>query len=91
MTQVSFYCASSWGVLLDKRVVEVRDLFEARDCAKHVAWSIIKTAHPMDWRSCRLYVRDNNGKELFVMPFSWALGRRQRFVSFWQTTGALQY
>ncbi len=36
---------------------------EARDYAKGLVWSLIKTAHLEDWRSCRLHVRDQNGKK----------------------------
>jgi hypothetical protein len=66
----------------------VNNLFEARDYAKELVWSIIKTAGLEDWRSCRLHVRDQNGKEPFLMPFAWALGKRQRFVSFWKRSEA---
>jgi hypothetical protein len=82
MVQVSFCCANSHGYLLDRREEDVTTLFEARDFAKDVIWSFINTAHPLDWRKCCLHVRDQNGKDIFVMPFAWALGRRRRFRSF---------
>ncbi len=91
MAQVSFCCANSRGYLLDRREAEVTNLCEAHDYAKEVVWWFIKTAHLEDWRSCRLHVRDQNGKDIFVMPFPWALGKRQRFVSFWKKSDAFQF
>ncbi len=91
MAQLSFCCANSRGFLLDRREAEVTNLFEARDYAKEIVWWFLKTAHLQDWRSCRLHVRDQNGKDIFVMPFPWALGRRQRFVSFWKRNAASQF
>ncbi len=91
MAQVSFCCSDSRGRLLDRVIADVNDFFEARDYAKEVVWFFIKTARLADWRSCRLHVRDDRGEEIFVMPFSWALERRQRLVSFWQRTDALNF
>ncbi len=75
MAQVSFYCANSHGSLLDRRVAEVEDLYEAHECATGVARSLIGTTNLQDWRSCRLYVTDDLGDEIFVMPFSSVLGK----------------
>ncbi len=44
MAQVSFCCANSRGRLLDRCVVEVTDLYEAREYAKFLAQSLIETA-----------------------------------------------
>ncbi len=88
MGQVSFCCADAYGYLFDQRVAEVSHLLEARDYARELVWSVIKTEGLEDWRSCRLHVRDQTGREIFLMPFTWALGKRQRFVSFWQRSEA---
>ncbi len=91
MAQISFCCANSQGYLLDRRVAEVDDLLAARNYAKEFVWSFMKTAQLQDWRSCRLHVRDQNGNDIFVMPFPWALGRRKHFVSFWKRSDALRF
>lgn len=88
MAQVSFCCANARGYLLDRRVADVNNVFEARDYAKELVWSLIKTAGLEDWRSCRLHVRDQKGQEIFVMPFAWALGKRHRFVPPWKRSKA---
>jgi len=75
MTHVSFYCANANGSLLDQRAAEVDDLYEARDCANGVVRSLIAAATLQDWRDCRLHVCDDFGDELFVVPFSSALGK----------------
>ncbi len=72
MAQLSFCCANSRGYLLDRHIAEVNDFLEAREYAKEIVWWFLKTAHLHDWRSCRLHVRDQNGKDIFVMPFPWA-------------------
>ncbi len=75
MAQVSFYCSNSHGLLLDQRVADVADLFEAREYATALVGSMMATGGLHDWRNCRLHVRDDVGKEIFVMPFWSILGR----------------
>lgn len=78
VAQLSFCCANSRGRLLDRRISEVADLSKARDQAKALARSLIETASLKEWQSCRTHVLDDRGAELFVMPFSWAIERRNR-------------
>lgn len=75
MRQVSFCCATSRGTVLDRRVAEVKNLFEARQHAAAFARLVVATAPAQDWRRCRLHVRDEKGAELFVMPI-WSTASR---------------
>jgi hypothetical protein len=50
MAQVYLHCSNSHGRLLDRRVAEVDDLFEARDHAEAVARSLIAGPDLQDWR-----------------------------------------
>jgi hypothetical protein len=54
MAQVYLHCSNSHGHLLDRRVAEVDDLFEAHDCAEAIAGADLQ-----DWRTCRLRVWDD--------------------------------
>jgi len=75
MRRVSFCCSTSRGTVLDRRVADVKSLFEARQYAAAVARSLIANTATQDWRRCRLHVRDEQGEELFVMPF-WSMTDR---------------
>ena len=69
MRQVSFCCATSRGTVLHRCVAEVKNLSEARRYAAAFARSIVAAAAAQDWAKCRMHVRDEQGDELFVMPF----------------------
>jgi hypothetical protein len=75
MTQVSVRCSTARGGLLDGRVANVEDLFDARDYATRVARSLIAIPNSRDWRDCRLSVVDDLGDELFVIPFASIIGK----------------
>jgi len=75
MTQVYFHCSNPRGVLLDRSGAVVDDLAEARDHATSVVRSLTMACSPEDWRSWVLHVSDNLGEELFVVPFSFVLGK----------------
>ena len=75
MAQVYFHCSNSNGRLLDRRIAEVDDLFEARDYAVAVARSLIAGPDLQDWRNCRLRVWDDLGEEIFEMPFLSVVGK----------------
>jgi len=74
MTQVYFHCSNPQGIMLDQCVV-VDDLAEARDQATCVVKSLTMSDCPEDWRKWVLHVSDNEGEELFVVPFSFVLGK----------------
>ncbi len=73
--KVYFHCSNSYGRLLDRRIAEVDDLFDARDYAVAVARSLIAGPDLQDWRNCRLRVWDDLGDEVLVMPLSSILGK----------------
>jgi hypothetical protein len=69
MPQVSFCCSNGRRPLLDRRVVEVENLSEARERAMALVHSLAGSTTQQDWRRCRLHARDDRGAEIFVMPF----------------------
>lgn len=75
MTHVYFHCASADEVYLDRRGAEVEDLVEAHQRAAQVVRDFINNHGAYDWRTWTLHVSDENGEELFLMPFSYMLGK----------------
>ena len=75
MTQVYFHCSNTKNVFVDRRGAMVDDLAEARDHATSVVQSLTKTSSLEDWRDWALHVSDDQGDELFVVPFAFVLGK----------------
>jgi len=75
MTQVYFHCSNTKNVFVDRRGAMVDDLAEARDHATSVVQSLTKTSGLEDWRDWVLHVSDDQGDELFVVPFAFVLGK----------------
>jgi hypothetical protein len=75
MTQVYFLCSNTKKVLVDQLEVVVDDLADARDHAAHVVQSFTNKRSLEDWRDWVLHVIDDEGDELFVVPFTFVLGR----------------
>jgi hypothetical protein len=75
MTQVYFHCCNKNEVLVDRRGAVVDDLAEARDHAACVVRSLTKARSLEDWRGWVLHVNDDLGDELFVVPFTFVLGK----------------
>jgi hypothetical protein len=75
MTQVYFHCSNAKKVFVDRRGAIVDDLAEARDRATRVVQSFTNELSLEDWRDCVLHVSDDQGDELFVVPFTFVLGR----------------
>jgi len=74
MTQVYFHCSNPRKVFVDRRGAVVDDIAEARDHATSVVQSLTKTRSLEDWRDWVLHVSDDQGDELFVVPFAFVLG-----------------
>jgi sirohydrochlorin ferrochelatase len=53
----------------------VDDLAEARDHATRVVQSLANERSLEDWRDWVLHVSDDQGDELFVVPFTFVLGK----------------
>ena len=77
MTQVYFYCsnANKKIVLVNHLGAIVDDLAEARDHATRVVQSLTHQRSLEDWRDWVLHVSDDQGDELFVVPFTFVLGK----------------
>ncbi|MET4210872.1 hypothetical protein [Bradyrhizobium sp. LA2.1] len=75
MTHVYFHCSNVKNVFVDRRGAVVGDLAEARDHATRVVQSLINERSFEDWRDWVLHVSDDQGDELFVVPFTSVLGK----------------
>ena len=75
MTQVFFHCSTPKKVFLDDRGAVVNDLAEARDHATRLVQSLTNERRVEDWRDWVMHVNDAEGDELFVVPFTFVLGR----------------
>ena len=75
MTQVYFHCSNTKKVFVDYRGAVVTDLVEARDHATRVVQFFTNARSPEDWRDWVLHVSDDQDDELFVVPFTFVLGK----------------
>lgn len=75
MTQVYFRCSNTKKVFLDSRGAVVGDLAEACDHATRVVRSVTNECSLEDWRDWVVHVSDDQGDELFVVPFTLVLGK----------------
>ena len=75
MTQVYFHCSSANMVFVDRRGAVVDDLVEARDHATGVVQSFTNERSLEDWPDWVLHVSDDQGNELFVVVFTFVLGK----------------
>jgi hypothetical protein len=74
MTQVYYHWSKTEKVFVDHRGVLVDDLVEARDHAARVVQSFARSERSVDdWRDWVLHVSDDQGDELFVVPFTFVL------------------
>jgi hypothetical protein len=75
MTQLYFHCSNTKKVFVDWRGAVVDDLADARDYATRVVQSFTNERSLEDWRDWILHVSDDQGDELFVVPFTFVLGK----------------
>ena len=75
MTQIFFHCSNTKKVFLDRRGAVVDDLAEARDLATRVVQSVANESTLEDWRDWVVHVSDDQGDELFIVPFTLILGK----------------
>jgi hypothetical protein len=75
MTGVYFHYSNERGVLIDRSGTSVDDLNEARERADRAVRSLILTPSAVDWRSWVLHVTDEDGDEVFDMPFAALIGK----------------
>ena len=62
-------------VFVDRSGAVVDDLAEARDRATRVVQTLTSERSLEDWRDWVLHVSDDQGDELFVVPFTFVLGK----------------
>ena len=75
MVHVYFHCSNDDEVLVDRSGADVEDLIEAHMRATRLVQAFITNPGPHDWRAWTLQVSDEEGEELFEMPFSSVLGK----------------
>jgi len=75
MTQVFFHCPNTKKVFVDYSGVVVDDIAEARDHATRLVQSFTNERSLEDWRDWVLHANDDQGDELFVVPFTFVLGK----------------
>jgi hypothetical protein len=75
MSHVYFHCSNRNELLVDRCGTVLDDLAEARDHAACVVRSLTTARSLEDWRGWILHVNDDLGDELFVVPFSFVLGK----------------
>src|SRR5262249_51864051 len=75
MTEVYFHYSNAEQLLFDSRGAIVNDLTEACAYAHRLVRTIMMTPNTEDWRGWELLVTDEFGAEIFVIPFSSALGK----------------
>jgi hypothetical protein len=75
VTQVFFHCSNTKKVFVDYCGAAVDNLAEARDHATRVVQSFTNERSLEDWRDWVLHVSDDQGGELFVVPFTFVLGK----------------
>ena len=75
MTQVYFHCSNTKNVFVDRRGAMVDDLGEAHDHATRLVQTFTNELSLEDWRDWVLHVSDDQGDELFVVPFTFVLAK----------------
>ena len=77
MIQICFLCSNTKKVFVDRDHcgAVVDDLADARDHAIRVVRSFTNERNLEDWRDWVLHVSDDQGDELFVVPFTFVLGK----------------
>lgn len=75
MAQMFFQCSNTRGALFHACRAEVTDLVEAQEYAACVVNSLIMEPTVEDWRGWTLHVSDDDGLEIFALPFMTMLGK----------------
>jgi len=75
MAHVYFHCSNAERLVVDPRGVDVDDMIEAHQRAVRIVRTFIDSHGPDDWREWTLHVADDEGIEIFLMPFASVVGR----------------
>lgn len=73
MSHVYFHCSNMRKVFVDRQGAVVGDLAEARYHATRLIQSFTDQRRLKDWRNWVVHVSDDQGDELFVVPFTFVL------------------
>lgn len=75
MARLYFHCSNTRGALIDPVGIDLGGLGDACNHATCVVKSFIASPSLEDWRSWILHVCDDLGDEVFLVPFTSALGK----------------
>ena len=75
MTEVYFHYSNADQLLVDSRGATVNDLSEACAHALGLVRTMMMEPNTEDWRGWELTVTDDLGEQIFVIPFSSAIGK----------------
>lgn len=75
MTHVYFHCSNAERMVFDPLGVEVEDFVDAHQRAAQMVRAFVSSIGPDDWRTWTLHVSDEDGEDIFLMPFSCVVGR----------------
>jgi hypothetical protein len=75
LVQVYFHCSNTEGMLIDHSGATVASLTEARDRTDQIMRTMILTPGSEDWRDWIIHVSDDDGEEIFDLPFTSMLGK----------------
>ncbi len=75
MMHVYFHCSNDEEVLVDRSGAFVEDMVEAHERATRLVRAFLTNPGPHDWRAWTLQVNDDEGEEIFHVPFASVLGR----------------
>jgi hypothetical protein len=75
MAEVYFHYSNPRGVMIDRNGAAIGDLTDACEHADCIVRSLIMTPSTEDWRGWVLHASDDQGDEIFVVPFASVLGK----------------
>jgi hypothetical protein len=75
MAHFYFHCSSAEEMRIDRCGSDAEDLVEAHARAIQLIQAAITGVGPEDWRDWAVHVHNDEGEEIFLVPFSSALGR----------------
>lgn len=74
MAQVFFHYSTPRGVVMDRSGADIDGISDARARAVGMVRSLIATPTDEDWRGWILHASDEDGEEMFLLPFTSVLG-----------------
>ena len=76
MAQFYFHCTNADEILVDRRGTDLPSLSEAHSRALGIVREMVTVVTGLhDWRDWLVRVSAENGEEVLLVPFAYALGR----------------